>query len=379
MDLDVLRGARLRAHRLSTPASDVVAAARHMTATQAQEFWGGRWALAARTTGEPTVSEVDAAFDRGDLVRAWTQRGTLHVLDPRDLGWILAVTGERQRRQFAPIHRGLGITAEDVARAESAVRAALAGGNRLTRTEFAQVLVSVGIETAGMRGNHILSALCLHGVMVLGPVVPREGAPSRDQYLVAVDDVVTDAATPADPLAELFVRYLRGHGPAGLPDFRWWAGLPLGLARAARAGAGDRVREVDEGLFVEDVPTPDATTPDVPTPDATTPDVPAPDAPTAVAPDGAAVIALPPFEEYYLSYADRTLVCAPEFVGAIGPSANGIVRPVILAGGDVVGVWSHSVAIGKHHLDPLPEVFVEGVDEASVDAALARFARFIRG
>ena len=36
------------------------------------------------------------------------------------------------------------------------------------------------------------------------------------------------------------IRYLRGHGPAGLADFRWWAGLPLGLARSALDGAGTR-------------------------------------------------------------------------------------------------------------------------------------------
>ena len=71
--------------------------------------------------------------------------------------------------------------------------------------------------------------------------------------------------------------------------------------------------------------------------------------------------------------------CAPEFLAAIGPTANGIVRPILVAGGEIIGVWSHSVAVGKHHLLPQHEVFDAAVDPASVDAALARYARFIRG
>ena len=64
MDLDLLQARRLRAHRLSTPAPGLVAAAQHLGATQAQEFWGGRRALAVRTAGAPTLSEVDAALAR---------------------------------------------------------------------------------------------------------------------------------------------------------------------------------------------------------------------------------------------------------------------------------------------------------------------------
>lgn len=127
-----------------------------------------------------------------------------------------------------------------------------------------------------------------------------------------------------------------------------------GLARQAREGAGDRVTEVADGLFAASGPAPRRR----PSPD---------------------VVALPPFEEYFLSYADRTVPCAPEFLAAIGPTANGIVRPILVAGGEIIGVWSHSVAVGKHHLLPQHEVFDAAVDPASVDAALARYARFIRG
>lgn len=354
MDVDRLRSERLRHHRLSAPAASLADAAAHMTATQAQEFWGGRWALAARTRGNPTLSQVDAAFaEPGGLVRSWTQRGTLHVVPARDLAWILRVTGERQTKQYAGIHRGLGIDGDMLSRAERAIRPVLAGGNRVTRPEFSTVLAGVGIDPSGMRGNHIFSALALRLAVVLGPVVPRESGPTRDQYVVAPEDWIPDAAEPADPLAELFVRYVRGHGPAGIADFGWWAGLPKGLSQQAREAAGDRVVEVEEGLFVAAGPAPRR---------------------GAVDP----VQALPPFEEYYLSYLDRSTPCAPEFTQRVGPSMNGIVKPVLVADGEIVGIWSHSVAVGKHHLPPVPELFGDA-DATAVDLALARFARFITG
>ncbi len=356
MNIARLRSERLRSHRLSAPAPTIADAAAHMTATQAQEFWGGRWALAARTRGAPRLSDVDAAFDRGELIRSWTMRGTLHILAPRDLGWILSVTAARQEKQYAPIHRNLGITASDLDTGERAARAALSGGNRVTRREFGAVLAAAGVDPAGMRGNHILSALCLRQVLCLGAVVPRAEGPSRDQYIVLAEDAIRDVAAPADPLAELFVRYIASHGPAGVEDFRWWAGLPLGSARTARDSAAARVVEVADGRYVAAGTRPRR---------------------SAAAPE---VLALPPFEEYYLSYADRTVPCAPEFAAAIGPSLNGIVRPVLVADGEILGVWSHSVAAGRHHLAPVPGVFAEAMAPASaVDDALARFARFITG
>ncbi|MBN9172299.1 MAG: winged helix DNA-binding domain-containing protein, partial [Microbacterium sp.] len=175
MELERLRAERLRSHRLSAPATDVVAAARHMLATQAQEFWGGRWALAARTRGTVTLRDVDAAFDRGDLVRSWTMRGTIHVIPARDLRWVLSVTGDRQLRAAAARHRGLGLDAETLARCEAAIVGALRGGGRLTRAELFEVLSGIGIDPKNQRGVHVIYALAVTGVICQGPVVPREG------------------------------------------------------------------------------------------------------------------------------------------------------------------------------------------------------------
>lgn len=357
MELATLRRERLRSHRLSAPARTVTEAASHMLATQAQEFWGGRWALAARTHGAPSVRDVDAAFDRGEILRSWTMRGTIHIIPSRDLGWVMSVTGERQLHKAAPVHRREGIDVRELDRAERIVRAALGGGNRLARKEMFAVLEGGGVATQGQRGYHLLYGLSMRGVLCQGPVVARTGGPTREQYWVLIEEWLADAASPADPLAEFFHRYIASHGPAGARDFAWWSGLPLGISRAAAEAASDRLTIVSddrEPLYVAAGPAPRR---------------------SATAPE---VVALPPFEEYYLSYVDRTVPCAPEFLTAIGPSMNGIVRPILVARGEVVGVWTHSVAVGRHADDPVPELFTpDAATDAEVTAALARYRAFI--
>lgn len=357
MDVEAVRAERLRSHRLSAPAATVGEAAAHMLATQSQEFWGGRWALAARTRGRPTVRDVDAAFDRGEIVRTWTQRGTIHTIPAADLAWVLSITGERQARQAAAVRRAEAIDDDELVRAERLARGALRGGSRLTRKELFAVFEAGGVSTARQRGYHLLVALSLRTTVCQGPVVRRASGPTREQYVVLTEEWVTDAASPPDPLAELFFRYIASHGRAGARDFAWWTGLPLGVSRAAAEAAADRLILVDddpEPQYVASGPAPRRH------------------------PSAPEILALPPFEEYYLSYADRTVPCAPEFLAAIGPSMNGIVKPIIVARGEAIGVWTHSLAVGRHASSPIPELFASGgVAEADVAAALDRYRDFI--
>jgi hypothetical protein len=354
-----VRRERLRSHRLSAPAPTVTAAAEHMLATQAQEFWGGRWAIAVRTRGAVTLSDVDAAFGRGEIIRSWTMRGTIHLLPARDLSWVLSVTGERQFRKAALVHRREGIDASEAAKAERVARAALGGGNALTRKEIFAMFDHAGIPTVGQRGYHVLFALSVRGILCQGPVVSRESGPTREQFWVLAEEWASDQATPSEAVAEFFVRYVASHGPAGVRDFAWWSGLPLGLSRAAAEAASDRltiVADEPEPLYVVAGPAPRR---------------------VSTAPE---VVALPPFEEYYLSYVDRTVPCAPEFLAAIGPSMNGIVRPILVARGEAVGVWTHSLAVGRHGDAPVPELFTPGAaTDAEIGAALDRYRAFIAG
>lgn len=355
MDDAALRAERLRSHRLSAPATTVLAAARHMGAVQSQEFWGGRWALAVRSRGVVGLRDVDGAFDRGRLVRSWTQRGTIHICAAEDLGWMLRLTAERQRRLAAGRLRQLGLDDEVLCEAERVVRGALRGGDRLDRAAVAQVWEAAGIDTAGQRGIHVLQVLSWRGVLCHGPVVRRAAGITREQYLVLCEDWITDAAAPADPVTELFVRFIDGHGPATAGDFAWWSGLPVTACRAAAEAAGDRVRVIDgehDPLYVSR-------------------------GRPRVQADAPSVVALPAFDEYYLPYLDRGRVCAVPHQSLVGPGANGMVSPLILADGVVAGRWTHSRAVGRREAARAEMFGIPSVPDEAVAAALDRYAAFV--
>jgi hypothetical protein len=337
---------RLRAHRLSAPAATVVDAARHMLAVQSQDFTAGRWALAVRTRGRPTLAQVDRAFDRGELVRAWTMRGTLHTIPARDLPWVLSLTGARQLAQAASRDRALGIDDDLVAAARRRILPALRDGG-CTRSEAFALWSDAGIDPRDQRGVHLLGILAMRGEICQGPVAgTASSGVRREQRFVLVEDWISEPANPPDPGAELFVRYIDGHGPAGAADFAWWSGLPLGIARQAAERAAPRLVEVDDGVFV--APAPPRRSPRAP-----------------------AVLALGAFDEYYISYADRTAVCPAAHLGDVGPGKNGMVRPIIVDAGRVVGVWRMPSA-------PVAEIFEPGaVEPDAVSAAMQRYAEFL--
>ncbi|MFK4763007.1 winged helix DNA-binding domain-containing protein [Microbacterium sp. ZW T5_45] len=352
MTTSTLLSERLRSHRLTASTRTVVDAARHMLAVPAQDFVAGRWALGIRSTGSPTLSTVDRAFATGALVRSWTMRGTLHIIPAADLRWVLSVTADRQRRQAAGRQRQLGVDDEMLGRVARSIAPRLADGGR-TRAQLFDDIAALGIDPSGQRGVHILGALCLDGILVQGPVVPRAGAVSREQLFVAAANHITEDVTPEDPLGELFVRYIDGHGPAGVADFAWWSGLALGVARQALERARHRIAEFDDDLFV-----------------------------SAARPrrsPGASderMLALPMFDEYYISYADRSPVADAEARASIGPGRNGMVRASLVSAGRIVGAWTHSAAVHRHEDAPVGELF-EVADDDRVAQALRRYGDFV--
>lgn len=356
-----LRRERLRSHRLTARAGSVLDAAQHMLAVQSQDFTAGRWALAARTRGAITLSAVDRAFDRGDLVRAWTMRGTLHTIPARDLGWVLAVTGHRQLAAAAARHRDLGIDEELLRRAAGVIAPALHDGG-CSRAQAFALWTTAGIDPRDQRGVHLLGALAMRGEICQGPVVPASAAGiTREQRFVSVRTWIPDPDRPSDPLAELFVRYVEGHGPARVEDFAWWSGLTLGMSREAAARAAGRVVEVSEGAFA--APSPPRRSPAAPR-----------------------VQVLGAFDEYYISYADRSLVCSSEGLAAVGPGKNGMVRPVVVVDGEVVGVWRRPPARGRGGGEAAVELFAapaggaatrDPAVEEQLRAALDRHASFL--
>lgn len=331
---------RLVAQGLAAGSPDPVAAVRRLLAVQAQEAVAPLAGVALRTTPRPPRADIEAALADGRLVRTWSQRGTLHLLAPEDVPWLLALTGPRMAAAARAVRLREGLTDVEVARAGEVV-ADVVGPAGLRRPDLLARLADDGFAVGGNRGYHLLVALAVAGVLVIG---------SRDtQYRFhrAVDRV--PPAAPLDreeALARLATRYASGHGPVSDRDLAFWAGLTLTDARRALAASGlASMSSGDATLWAS------AELLDAPSPSA------------------AAVSVLPPFDELVIGYADRGALLGPHPIERIAPDRNGRFLPTVLVGGRLVATWSAGPPPRVVPLTPLRAPLLTRIEAAVADQA----------
>ena len=152
-----------------------------------------------------TLADVEAALERGEALRTWPMRGTIHLVPPEDARWMLRVLGEKPLAGAAKRREYLGLSKRDADRAVDLLGAALAGGGRLTRAECIAALEAGGVGGAGQRGYHLLWYASQHGVTCIGPTVEGE------QTFVLLDDwAPTQREVSRDEaLATMALRYFR--------------------------------------------------------------------------------------------------------------------------------------------------------------------------
>ncbi|MCZ2857706.1 winged helix DNA-binding domain-containing protein [Blastococcus sp. VKM Ac-2987] len=308
---------RLVAQRLAgPPAPDAAAAVHRLGALQGQDFPGAVAAVALRTAGRDRAA-VLRALDDGTVVRSWPMRGTLHLLLAEDLPWLLDLLGPRALTGLAGRRAALGLTDADAERARELAVAALTGGGRLSRRALLSAIDAGGVATTGQRGYHLLWFLAQTGTLCLGPTQDGE------QLFVLLDEWVPRPRRPAreEALAELVLRYFRGHGPATVHDLARWAGTTVRDVRTGLAVARDQLERVEVGgseYFL----------------DPGTADRYAEHREQAREP-----LLLPGFDEFVLGYADRGAVLDPAFAERIVPGRNGVFRPTVVVDGRITGTW----------------------------------------
>ncbi|MET3809434.1 winged helix DNA-binding domain-containing protein [Arthrobacter sp. UYEF3] len=349
---------RLASHGLAGPGfGSAPGAVRSMTALQAQDLQASLWAVGQRVPGS-RVSDVRSALDRGEIVRSWPMRGTLHLLAPEDLRWILDITSGRLIRALTGRHRDLGISAADVDAAAEAALLRVAGRAAASRAELFQAFEQAGQSTAGQRGIHLLAVLCQRGLLVQGPLAGNQ------QLMVAFDDWITESRSlgRAEGIAEWLLRYFRSHGPATERDFAWWSGIPLTETRAALAEVRHQLAELQfEGTRYWLSPETAALL-DEGVPGART------------------VLALPGFDEFLLGYTDRSIVLPAQHADRIVPGGNGIFKKTLVAGGEVVGTWAGPAKGRGAAVVPEPFDGVNGLRPAalkSFELQAAKYRRFL--
>ncbi|HET9853169.1 MAG TPA: winged helix DNA-binding domain-containing protein [Candidatus Limnocylindrales bacterium] len=321
---------------------------RHLLAVQAQDYPGATWAVGRRTRAT-TAARIDAAFDRGEIVRTHVLRPTWHIVAPDDLRWLQALAGPRVQTGNGSRYRQLGIDAEVALAARKAFERTLAGGGTATRDELREALVRAGIEVDVARLTHLVMHAELEAVLCSGP---RRG--SRQTYMLVEERIPPSRPRDRDEaLAELARRYVEGHGPAQVVDLVWWSGLTTADARRGLEAAGDALRRetVGERTFWS--------------------------AGTELAgQDGPTLRLLPNYDELLVAFRDRTDAIDPDLPEpARVPEA--ILAHVVVRDGLVAGAWRRREGLRSTGVAIDLRVAMSAGERRLLAAEVDRFAAFL--
>lgn len=287
-----------------------------MGALQAQDFNMAKWAIGVRLPGA-TERTVQAALDRGEILRTHVLRPTWHFVAAADIHWLLELTAPRIRASLRSRYKELGLTREIFAKSNSLIEKALADGDHLSRKEMTAVLERGKMGLADRQAfYHLLLGAELDGLICSGAVKGKEPA----YALLAARAPKKKTMGRDEALAELARRYFTSHGPATVLDFAWWSGLPAADAKKSLAMAGPDL--ASETIGAQAVWFARAFSP-------------------SRRSGKENVRLLPAYDELIISYRDRSAAIA-RGVHRKAISANGLFRPVIALDGQAIGTWERA-------------------------------------
>ena len=340
---------RLSAQHIARPLlDDPAAVVQRLGAVQAQDYLGALWAVGLRTRGA-TEASVEAAVSRGEIIRTWPMRRTLHFVAATDIRWMLELITPRLIAASASRYRFFELDGAVLARAGRVAEKALEGGKHMRRTGLYAVWNAAGIATGDSRGLHILSHLSQTGLLCFGA---RDGK----QPTFTLLEEWAPAARPLErtaALAELARRYFTSHGPATVHDFAWWTGLTIGDARIAVELASPHLveDEVDgQAYWLAPASTPSA--------------------------NAATAYLLPAWDEYTVAYRDRSAVLDPAHASRVN-AGGGVLKPVIVVRAQVVGSWQRRLGRRAAIVTPAPFARLGRDDLRAVTVAAQRYGAFL--
>lgn len=277
---------------------------KHYGCIQAQDTKRAKWCIGSRIAWS-TVQDIDKALVEWLLVRTRPMRGTLHYMDPSIVRRMLKLCASKTLTWFVKRREYLWITDDDAAKALDLMQKALSGKKSLTRAQLREVRESWWLEVGKQRVYHLTCYAGTLGIICFWP-------PSEDweDTFVLLEDRIAPVPTPAEQeqLTLLARMYFRGHGPATVDDFARWTGLGKTVSKKALSYIEDELEHTEVW---------DTSYYSIPSP-------------------GSAdtwVRLLWGFDEYFISYKDRTIVAdEPKQYFSV----NGIFSPLIMSEGKII-------------------------------------------
>jgi hypothetical protein len=341
-----LRNQRLVGSRLRRP-TDVVS---WLGAVQSQDFPAAKWAVSLRAN-DVSETDIDNAFDAGEILRTHILRPTWHFVHRNDLRWMLALSGPRVETTVRQYYKAQELDAKLFWRSRVRLERALEGGRALTRPELGAALTRAHISSNGIRLAFIVMQAELAGVICSGP---RRGK----QFTYMLLEERAGRARPMardEALAELTRRYFTSHGPATLRDFVWWSGLTVADAKAGLAmNASTLLQNQVNGLTCWH--------------------------------DGQRLArpASPPFvrllanyDEYFIAFRDRGWFTGPR-PSTASARERSIFAHQLVIDGQLCGAWSRTLRARSVDISVRPFRALNSAERDAIDCESKRYGRFLQ-
>lgn len=332
-----------------TASATVLDVVRWMGAVQAQEYIPSLWALGVRLGPSATKQTVEQALVRGDIVRTWLLRGTIHYIPANDAAWMIRLLGPRINRKYRSYYEKVDLHDRAFAQGREALLHTLANHQACTRKELYAAFEHAGIAEPSKRGrgSFILQYWAQEGLICFGPYRDKQQTfVLLAEHTNKSTDMSEDAA-----LATLTMRYFASHGPATLQDFAWWSGLTAAEVRQGVALAGNTLGQItiDSKRYFLSANT---------------------IVPTQLK---NSTLLLPCFDEYTIGYKDRSAVLDPKYMQQLGYAVN---YNNILVDGRIVGTWKQT--------NDTPSVFnfvntPPSDRQTTIEYAADQYRRFMNG
>jgi hypothetical protein len=369
MDVDQISAARLISQGLVGPApasptgaemSAAGAVVEHLGCVQAQALGGALASVALRSgTGESAnINAVREAINAGEIVRSWTQRGTIHLTTAKDIGWILGLTGARTMKSTAKRREFFGVTDAMLEKAAELAVDAIRERGPLTREELLDTFAPLGAGDEYGHARYLITSLCLQNLIVQAPMIDGK---DDMKYVVTADWVPKPIELDAEAaLHDWMRRFVLSHGPVTIDDATRWTALPKTAVKKAINACVDAGEIVSTRIGENDY-------------------VQAPDLEDRLAKwesDAQVLMLLPGFDEIILGYKDRSATLDPENEKLVVPGGNGMFKNTVVSGTRVRGTWRRSPRkTGPSvNVDAFPG---ESVDTEAVEAVAATHPAFV--
>jgi len=282
-----------------------------MGAVQAQDYQMAKWAIGIRLPGS-IEKEIEYAVDRGEILRTHLLRPTWHFVSSDDIYWMLQLTAPHIKNSLKSRWKQLELDQKTIQKSNRIIEKALKDGKHLTREEIFEILEREKIAAGNQRGVHLLLEAELNGIICSGATKGNQ----RTYALLEERVPKKNLLRRDEALAKLAQKYFSSHGPATLQDFVWWSGLPVKDARHAIEMIKQNFNSQKIGAQIYWSINSSA----------------------AQTKNKDAAYLLPAYDEYLISYKDRSAVLAfEERKRTI--SINGIFKPTVIANGIVMGIW----------------------------------------